>query len=242
MVAFSERLLSPVGAARPDWQIIAGVGQSLGFEGFDYHDRDAVWDEFIGLTAGRPCDMSGMTAARLREAKNLQWPCPTVGHPGTPRRYLNGVFPRANGRARLIAHDYEPPREAADAEFPLVLSTGRIYAHWHTLTRTGKSDKLLLRDGAPYVELHPEDADRLGINEGDVVSLQSRRGVIRLPARLSQSLRPGLLFAPFHWGDLWGEERAVNYLSLAALDPHSKQPELKFCAITAERDADSAGR
>jgi ferredoxin-nitrate reductase len=242
MVAFSERLLSPVGAARPDWQIIADMGQSLGFEGFDYHDRDAVWNEFVGLTAGRPCDMSGMTAARLREAKNLQWPCPTVGHPGTPRRYLNGVFPRANGRARLIAHDYEPPREAADAEFPLVLSTGRIYAHWHTLTRTGKSDKLLLRDGAPYVELHPEDADRLGINEGDVVSLQSRRGVIRLPARLSRSLRPGLLFAPFHWGDLWGEERAVNYLSLAALDPHSKQPELKFCAITAERDADSAGR
>jgi ferredoxin-nitrate reductase len=234
MVAFSERLLTPAGSARPDWEIIAGVGRALGYGGFDYASRDAVWDEFISLTAGRPCDMSGMTAARLREAKSLQWPCPSVDHPGTKRRYLDRKFPTANGHARLIAHSFRPPREAADAEFPLVLTTGRIYAHWHTLTRTGKSDKLLLRDGEPYVELHPDDAQRIGVGEGDEVSLQSRRGVIRLPARISSSLQPGTLFAPFHWGDLWGDDRAVNYLTLAALDPLSKQPELKFCAVTAE--------
>jgi ferredoxin-nitrate reductase len=233
-VAFSERLLAPPGSARPDWEIIASVGRALGYTGFDYVGREAVWDEFVRLTAGRPCDMSGMTAARLREVKSLQWPCPSADHPGAKRRYLDRKFPTANTRARLIAHPYRPPREAADAEFPMTLTTGRIYAHWHTLTRTGKSEKLLMRDGEPYVELHPDDAERLGVREGDDVSLQSRRGAIRLPARLSSSLQPGTLFAPFHWGDLWGEDRAVNYLTLAALDPLSKQPELKFCAVVAE--------
>jgi len=239
MVSHSERLLKPAGTARPDWEIIAGMAQALGLSGFEYASREAVWDEFIGLTAGRPCDMTGITAERLRREKNLQWPCPAADHQGTKRRYLDRVFATPNGHARLIAHHPSPPKEAADAEFPLVLTTGRIYAHWHTLTRTGKSDKLLARDPAPYVEIHPQDAARLGVGEGDLLSIQSRRGVIRLPARMSDSLRPGLLFAPFHWGDLWGEDRAVNYLAIAALDPQSKQPELKYCAVAAERVEES---
>jgi sulfite reductase (NADPH) flavoprotein alpha-component len=127
-----------------------------------------------------------------------------------------------------------PPKEATDREFPLVFTTGRIYAHWHTLTRTGKADKLNARDPGPYVEIHPIDAERHGVHEGDLVSLQSRRGTIRLPARISESPRPGLLFAPFHWGDLWGEDRAVNYLTIAALDSQSNQPELKYCAVALE--------
>jgi predicted molibdopterin-dependent oxidoreductase YjgC len=183
--------------------------------------------------------MVGITADRLRREKNLQWPCPTAAHPGTKRRYLDRRFPTANGKARLHAHEAAPPKEATDAEFPMVLTSGRIYAHWHTLTRTGKCDKLMARDGAPYVEIHPQDAARIGVGEGDVVSLQSRRGVIRLPARIADSLQPGLMFAPFHWGDLWGEDQAVNYLTIAALDPKSKQPELKYCAVAAERVADA---
>ncbi|MCC6494237.1 MAG: nitrate reductase [Pirellulales bacterium] len=234
MVSHSERLLSPAGAARPDWEIVAGVARAMGLPGFDYANRGAVWDEFIGLTVGRPCDLSGMPADRLRQEKQLQWPCPAVDHPGTKRRYLDRVFPTPNGRARLIAHLPTPPKEPADAEFPLVLTSGRIYAHWHTLTRTGKSDKLLARDGSPYVEIHPIDAERLGLAAGELATLQSRRGVMRVPVRINDSLRPGLLFAPFHWGDLWGDDQAVNYLTIAALDPQSKQPELKYCAVAVE--------
>jgi ferredoxin-nitrate reductase len=247
MVSFSEQLLNPPGSARPDWEIVAGMAQALGVPDFEYADRAAVWDEFCHTTAGRPCDMTGITSQRLRREKNLQWPCPDVNHPGTKRRYLDHEFPTPTGRARFIAHRPQPPKEASDQEFPLVLTTGRIYAHWHTLTRTGKVDKLLKRDPQPYVEIHPLDAERQGVAEGQLVSLQSRRGTVYLPARFSTTLRPGLLFAPFHWGDLWGEDRAVNYLTIAALDTQSRQPELKYCAVAVEpaavddHDADEQG-
>jgi ferredoxin-nitrate reductase len=178
--------------------------------------------------------MTGITAERLQRARSIQWPCPTTEHPGTKRRYLDHRFPTPTGRARFIPHAPQTPKEPVDREFPLVLTSGRIYAHWHTLTRTGKVDKLLKRDPEPYVEVHPFDAERIGIAEGQLVSLQSRRGTIYLPARISATLRPGLLFAPFHWGDLWGEDRAVNYLTIAALDSQSNQPELKYCTVALE--------
>lgn len=234
MVSFSERLIDPPGAARPDWEIIAGVAQAMGLAGFEFADRSAVWDEFRQATAGRPCDMAGITAERLQREKELQWPCPTVDHLGTKRRYLDQRFLTPTGRARFIAHAYAPPKEPTDREFPLVLTSGRVYAHWHTLTRTGKSKKLLARDSAPYVEIHPTDASRLGVEDGRIVSVQSRRGTVFLPARISAAVRPGLLFAPFHWGDQWGSDRAVNYLTIAALDAQSSQPELKFCAVAVE--------
>lgn len=234
MVSFSEQLLDPPGVARPDWQIIAMLAQSLGVSGFDFVSRDAVWDEFRQLTTGRPCDMTGISAERLRREKNVQWPCPSLDHGGSKRRYLDHDFPTPTGRAQFVTHDWRPPKEVIDREFPLVMTTGRIYAHWHTLTRTGKSDKLLARDPEPYVEIHPADALRLDVKEGALVALQSRRGTIYLPARLSETLRPGLLFAPFHWGDLWGDERSVNYLTIAALDSQSNQPELKYCAVALE--------
>ena len=241
MVSFSERLLDPPGAALADWQIIAGVARAMGAPGFDFDERSAVWDEFRHATTGRPCDMTGITAARLQREKNLQWPCPTSDHAGTKRLYLDGVFTTPTSRARLIPHLPKPPKESVDREFPLVLTSGRIYAHWHTLTRTGKVDKLLKRDPEPYVEIHPDDAGRLGVRDGELVSLQSRRGTVQLPARFDSTLRPGLLFAPFHWGDLWGKGRAVNYLTIAALDSQSNQPELKYCAVAVER-ATSQGK
>lgn len=234
MVSFSERLLDPPGAALPDWQIIAGVARTMGLPSFDFDERSAVWDEFRRTTSDRPCDMTGITAERLQREKNLQWPCPTSGHAGTKRRYLDLKFPTPTGQASFVPHLPQPPKESVDREFPLVLTSGRIYAHWHTLTRTGKVDKLLKRDTEPYVEIHPEDAERMGVHDGQLVSLQSRRGTVQLPARFALTLRPGLLFAPFHWGDLWGEDRAVNYLTIAALDSQSNQPELKYCAVAVE--------
>lgn len=239
MVSFSEKLIDPPGTARADWQVIAAVAQAMGYSGFSYESMDAIWNDFIRLTAGRPCDMSGMTAARLRAEKALQWPCPAVHHPGTKRRYLDQRFPTLDGKARLVIPTSGLPRETPDHEFPFVLTTGRLYAHWHTLTRTGKSPKLLKRNEAPYVEIHPEDAAGLGIDEGALVQIQSRRGTVRLPARLSPTLRRGMLFTPFHWGDQWGAELAVNYLTISAFDPVSKQPELKYCAVAAEAVPDS---
>jgi ferredoxin-nitrate reductase len=234
MVAFSEKLIVPPGAARPDWQIVAQMARKLGFAGFDFASRDEVWNEFIRATTGRECDMTGITAQRLRSEKNLQWPCPDVTHPGTKRRYLDHHFPTPDGRARFFSRPHRPPRESVDHEFPLALTTGRLYAHWHSLTRTGKSPKLMKRDPEPYVELHPADAERLGIADGALVQVSSRRGTIRLAARLADSLREGVVFVPFHWGDLWSEGNAANYLTISAIGRVAKQPELKFCAVKIE--------
>jgi len=123
-----------------------------------------------------------------------------------------------------------------------VLTTGRLYAHWHTLTRTAKADKLLRREPAPFIEVHPDDARELGLEEGEPTQVSSRRGTIQLPVRLNAGLRSGMVFVPFHWGDLFGEGNAANYLTISAIGRVAKQPELKFCAVSLEKVAIPARR
>jgi ferredoxin-nitrate reductase len=235
LVSFSPKLFDPPGEALPDWQILARFARVYGFSGFEYRNAAEVWDEFRRLTTGRPCDMTGMTAARLRSRRHLYWPCPNEEHQGSPRRYLDQVFPTVDGRARFLPRDHHPPREQADHEFPFVLTTGRIYAHWHTLTRTAHCERLVRRDPGPYLELHPGDAARLDLAEGETVQVSSRRGTIRVPARLTEGVDPGTVFLPFHWGDLFAPANAVNYLTVSATDAVSKQPELKYCAVALEK-------
>jgi ferredoxin-nitrate reductase len=235
MVAYSPQLFPPPGEARPDWEIVAGLARTLGHAGFEFGSASQVWDEYIRLTAGRPCDMAGMTAARLRRETSLQWPCPTAGHPGTQRRYLDRRFSTPDGRAVFLPRDHREPRELPDHEFPLVLTTGRIYTHWHTLTRTGKAEKLVRREPGPFVEVNPADARAVGAVDGELVTLTTRRGTVRLPLRQSDAVRPGMVFVPFHWGDLYADGNAANYLTISAIGRVAKQPELKFCAVSLEK-------
>ena len=234
-IGYSPRLFDPPGAALPDWQILARFAQRLGYQGFQYASEAEVWDEFIGLTSGRPCDMAGATSARLRATGSLQWPCPTPDHPGSKRRYLDGCFATPTRRARFLPRHHRQPRELPDHEFPFVLTTGRLYAHWHTLTRTAKAEKLVRRAPHAFAEINPLDAAALHLAEGDLVQLSSRRGTIQLPARLSHRVMRGMVFIPFHWGDLFGEGNAANYLTISAIGRVAKQPELKFCAVNLEK-------
>jgi ferredoxin-nitrate reductase len=236
-VGYSPKLFEPPGAALPDWEILARFARVLGRRGFDYASAAEVWDEFIGLTAGRPCDLAGATSARLRTVLSLQWPCPTPDHPGTKRRFLDHRFPTLDGRAVFLPRDHREPHELPDHEFPFVLTTGRLYSHWHTLTRTAKAPKLVRREPGPFVEVSRADAGELGLEEGELVQLSSRRGTVRLPARLSDGVPAGLVFVPFHWGDLFGEGNAANYLTISATGRVAKQPELKFCAVNLEKVA-----
>ena len=235
LVSHSPKLFDPPGEARSDWRIIADFARALDLPGFQFENAAEVWEEFRALTAGRPCDMSGITAERLRRERHVYWPCPSEQHPGTKRRYLDRVFATPDGKARFLPRPHQPPRESVDHEFPFVLTTGRLYSHWHTLTRTAKCDKLVKREPGPYAELHPEDAERLDVAHGEIVQLSSRRGTIQLPVRVSSAVGQGLVFVPFHWGDLFAENQAVNYLTIAATDALSKQPELKFCAVAVEK-------
>ncbi len=235
MIGYSPKLWPAPGEALPDWQIIARFAQSMGYKGFDYADAAQVWDEYIQMTAGRPCDMAGATAARLREVGSLQWPCPTADHPGSKRRYLDHKFATPDGRAIFLPRENKEPREVPDHEFPFVLTTGRLYAHWHTLTRTAKADKLVRREPGPFVEINPADAAKLELEADDLVQITSRRGTIQLPARLREGVSPGMIFVPFHWGDLFNEGNATNYLTISAIGRVAKQPELKFCAVSLEK-------
>jgi ferredoxin-nitrate reductase len=241
-VSLVQRALDPPGDALPDWEVFARVGRALGHpQAFAWADAAAVYDELAALTAGRLCDVSALSHERLRREGPLQWPVPRRrggdDHPGTQRLYANRRFPTPDGRARLVATPHAEPADAPDADFPLVLTTGRLAGQWHTMTRTGKSAALLADDPEPFIELHADDALAAAVVDGQLARVRSRRGVADLRVRVSDRVAPGVAWAPFHWGDLHLEpgRRPVNAVTSPALDPTSKQPELKACAVRIER-------
>jgi ferredoxin-nitrate reductase len=240
-VSLVQRALDPPGDALPDWEIFARVGRALGHaDAFAWERAADVYDEFAALTAGRLCDVSGLSHARLRREGPLQWPVPArragEDHGGTPRLYANRRFPTADGRARLVATPHAEPVDAPDADFPLVLTTGRVAGQWHTMTRTGKSAALLAEEPEPFVELHADDALEAGVSDGALALVRSRRGVAHLRVRVSDRVAPGVAFAPFHWGDLHLQpgRLPLNGIVSPALDPTSRQPELKATAVRVE--------
>ncbi len=229
-VTRNVQLAEPPADAKPDWWIFSRVAQQMGFNGFDFDDIEAIWDEYRGLTKATPCDQFGMTNERLK-AGALQWPCPGEDHPGTARRYTDKQFTTSDGRAQFIACKHRPPQERVGGNFPLTLTTGRLASQWHSMTRTGKIPKLANQATTPYVEVHPDDALQFKIVEGDMVVVASTRGESRVQARLNDKLRKGMLFMPFHWGDLHMHGATANNLTNDVYDPISKQPEYKACAV-----------
>jgi ferredoxin-nitrate reductase len=241
-VSLVQRALEPPGVALPDWEVFARLGRALGHaDAFAWDVAAAVYDEFAALTAGRLCDVSGLSHERLRREGPLQWPVPArrAGgeHEGTPRLYANRRFPTADGRARMVATPHAEPVDAPDASFPLVLTTGRVASQWHTMTRTGKSPTLLAEEPEPFLELHADDALAAEVADGELVLVRSRRGIAHLRVRVSDRVAPGVAFAPFHWGDLHlaAGQRPLNSVTSPALDPTSRQPELKATAVRVER-------
>ncbi|MEK0357352.1 bifunctional nitrate reductase/sulfite reductase flavoprotein subunit alpha [Pseudomonas sp. 5RIF] len=250
------RAVEPPGQSLPDWQIIARVACAMGYaDGFDYPDAEAVYEEirrFHNPASGY--DLRGIGYAELREQPR-QWPCaPGRDNPRSPLRYRNDgssqallhdaqgecpalAFPTASGKARFFARPWLPAAELRDADYPMVLNTGRVQHQWHTLTKTGKVPALNKLEPGPFVEIHHDDAARLGIAEKDQVAIRSRRGQAVLPARISDRVMPGNCFAPFHWNDLIGEQLAINAVTCDAVDPLSLQPAFKHCAVTLERVA-----
>ncbi|MFI6494212.1 molybdopterin-dependent oxidoreductase [Streptomyces sp. NPDC050564] len=249
-------VVDPPGQALPDWQLIARVACEMGFaEAFSYTCAEEVFEEL--KQAWNPktgWDLRGVTYERLRTTP-VQWPAPAADGPDrNPIRYVNdGVsqalleredgtcprlaFPTASGRARFFARPHLPPAELPDDDYPFVLNTGRLQHQWHTMTKTGKVAKLVKLNPGPFVEVHPEDADALGIAEGDHLEVASRRGRAVLPAVVTDRVRPGTCFAPFHWNDLFGEYLSINAVTSDAVDPVSFQPEFKVCAVALAKTA-----
>ncbi|MEU6220947.1 bifunctional nitrate reductase/sulfite reductase flavoprotein subunit alpha [Streptomyces sp. NPDC047022] len=243
--------VEPPGGATADWRLIAAVAREMGYtEGFSYDSAEEVFDEL--RRAWNPktgWDLRGVTYERLRSGP-VQWPAAREDGPArNPVRYVDGdgkgdgerdgglSFPTPSGRAVFHARPHLPPAELPDDDFPFLLNTGRVQHHWHTLTKTGKVAKLNKLAPGPFVEVHPEDAAALGVGDGDRVEVASRRGRAVLPAVVTDRVRPGSCFAPFHWNDLFGEYLSVNAVTSDAVDPVSFQPEFKVCAVALTRVA-----
>jgi len=241
-LTYLPRLVDPPGEALPDAVILTRFAHEMGWkEAFPCASTAEIFDEFAALTAGTVCDYSGVSHARLQADGPLQWPVPAPDHPGTARLYTDGAFSTPDGRARFLAVEHAEPLEAPDADFPLVLTTGRVRDHWHTLTRTGKSPALASRTPEPILEVNLGDARRGGIHDGDFVEVTSRRGKAVAQCRVSAAIREGTCFLPFHWGRHAGFYKSANNLTLSGRDPVSGQPELKACAVRLRRLAESIG-
>ena len=249
-----QQSVPPVGEARADWELICGVAEYLGFGAdFAYKSGSEIFDEIRRFANPRTgYDLRGASYERLRETP-LQWPCPpeedattTTGR--NPIRYLNdGVsqtlhvdetghrprlaFATPSRRAQFLARPHMDARELPDDDYPMVLNTGRLQHQWHTMTKTGRVDKLNKLNAAPFVEVHPDDAAAQGITENHRVELTSRRGRAVLPVLITDRVLPGTVWAPFHWNDEQGEYLTVNALTNDAVDAESLQPELKVCAV-----------
>jgi assimilatory nitrate reductase catalytic subunit len=192
-----------------------------------------AFSEWRRVSAGRLCDYSGMTWDLIERHGGLQWPCPADdADPSRVKRlYTDGHFPTDDGRARLIVTEWEPFPDQPDAEFPLVLNTGRTVEHWHTRTKTGRVAILEHLSPSAWVEMNPADASRLGLTPGDTVDVVSRRGRIsRVDLRITETVAPGQIFVPFHYADA-----NANALTQAAFDPISREPNYKQAAVRVEK-------
>ena len=227
-----HQAIEPLGDSRPDWVIIAdlarrmaGAGNGAPFASWEYSSPAAIMDEIAALTP----IYGGSSYARLEEEGFLQWPVPTADHPGTP--YLHkDRFSRGLGHFTPV--EFKEPAEAPDEEYPLTLTTGRIMFHYHTGSMTRRSEKLEQEVPEGYVEISPEDADRLGLGKSERVRVVSRRGEIETKAWITRRVPPGIVFIPFHFA-----EAAANFLTNPALDPVAKIPEYKVAAVRVEKMA-----
>lgn len=215
--------LDPPGQARPDWAIILDVANRMG-AGWAYDTPSDIFDEMATLTP----QYAGMNFSRL-ESGGIQWPCPTPDHPGTPVLHI-GKFTR--GRGLFAALDYRPPAELPDEEYPFLLSTGRILFHWHGGTMSRRSPGLDAIAPEAEAEIHPRDAERLGLEDGDLVRVFSRRGSVVALTKVTRRSSPSMVFMTFHYA-----EAAVNLLTIDAVDPTAKIPEYKVCAVNIEKFA-----
>jgi predicted molibdopterin-dependent oxidoreductase YjgC len=214
-----RKTLLPPGKALADWEIISRLAGELGYKDMNYADPGQILDEINRLTP----IYGGITWKRISQSHGLQWPCPDENHPGTPVLHV-GKFSRGKGLFHAIP--FIEAKELPDNEYPMILTTGRVREHFHTGTMSRRAYTLDNVYPTGMVEIHPQDAEKLGIADGDKVQVKSRRGVVELPATVLDKTAPGTVFIAFHF-----KEAPANRLTIAALDPQAKIPEFKVCAV-----------
>jgi formate dehydrogenase alpha subunit len=217
-----RKAIEPVGESHQDWKIIQDISNLFGYQ-MNYDSPEAIFKEIAELTPS----YAGITYERL-EGQGIQWPCPSLAHPGTPILHTDGNFARGKGMFHAI--DYKPPAEVIDEEYPFWMTTGRVYAHYHTGTMTRRSKSLNFEVSQGFIEINPADAKTFDVKDGHRIKINSRRGEIETRVKITKRVEKGVVFMPFHF-----EEMNVNKLTNPAYDPIAKIPELKVCAVKLEK-------
>jgi assimilatory nitrate reductase catalytic subunit len=237
-VILRRRAVDPPEGVRTDLEVLSALAQRMGKQRYfpSSNSRD-VFEELRRASHGGPADYLGISYERIEAEDGVFWPCPSADHPGTPRLFAES-FPTASGRARFHAVSHQPPAEDRDAQYPLYLTTGRVLAHYQSGTQTRRVRQLQDAMPEPLAEMHPATARLARLSDGERVTLTTRRGSATFRLRVTPTIREDTVFVPFHWGG----EQSANRLTNPALDPTSRMPEFKVCAVRAEAYAGGEAR
>lgn len=244
VIKINKAVDSP-GDAREDWRIIQDIAVRLGREhGFTFTSSREIFDELRVASRGGIADYSGITYEKIDKQYGVCWPCRSEDDPGTPRLFEpgswnpiaggSGPFYFPDGKARFNVAAYSPPAEDADEEYPIILTTGRVVSQYLSGTQTRRIGPLVDQYPEPRIEMHPRLAEKLGIRDGELTTVESRRGSLTLRAMVVTTIRPDTIFIPYHWAG----RRSANQLTISAQDPISKIPEYKVCAVKVRRGND----
>jgi assimilatory nitrate reductase catalytic subunit len=231
-----QRVFEPPHGIRTDMQVLCELARLLGRgQFFSFEEPEQVFEELRRASAGGVADYSGITYEKIEANQGVFWPCPAEEHPGTSRLFQES-FPTPSGRARFTSIRHQAPAEEPDANYPLYLTTGRVLAQYQSGTQTRRVKQLRAMAPEPQVEMHPTTATGYGLANGDLARLTTLRGSAQFTVKVTASIREDTVFVPFHWGG----QQAVNRLTNPALDPVSRMPEFKICAVRIERVEQSA--
>jgi assimilatory nitrate reductase catalytic subunit len=228
-VLLRSQAVTPPPGVRSDLEVISELARRLDAPGAWPTDPEAVFDELRVASAGGIADYSGITYERIAAEDGVFWPCPSSDHPGTPRLFAD-AFATPDGQARFVAVEHRPAAEDLDATYPVYLTTGRVLAQYQSGAQTRRVAALREAAAEAFVEIHPDLADRLDVIDGDQVRVVSRRGEAVALVRITDTIRADTVFMPFHWGDAG----CANLVTHDALDPTSRMPEFKVCAVRVE--------
>ena len=228
-VQIGRPVVSPPGDVRQDWEMIQDLAQRLGLA-WNYKDVGEVFTEMAMVMPS----LANISWERVKREECVTYPSEAPDKPGAEIIFANG-FPTASGRAKIVPAELRAPDELPDAEFPMVLTTGRLLEHWHTGSMTRRSSTLDALEPEAIAGLNPHEMRRLGIAPGDAIRVATRRGEITLKARADRDVADGMIFIPFAFA-----EAAANFLTNPQLDPMGKIPEFKFCAARVEKVAEVA--
>jgi ferredoxin-nitrate reductase len=232
-ISYLPKGINPPGEALSDVEILIRFAKKMNFNGFNFNSIEDIYKEYCLLTKNTNIDISFLNYNRLKNEGTFQWPVPDYGHTGTPRLFTDKKFYTPSQKAIFnIPTNIENTSEQPTAAFPYVLTTGRIRDQWHTMTKTGKVSRLMTHIPSPMLEMNPIDAYKASVKTGDIVVVTSKNGTVRVKAKVSDTIREGVVFLPMHWGkQLENDLNRTNNLTNTLVDPVSKEPDFKFTTV-----------